>query len=287
MLVTGMSEAEKALLSVLRGYGLTGREAEVYLFLAKNGSLKAQDISNGLSMHKAQVYRIVKKLQGMGIVESTIELPMRFTAIPLERLINQSIGSKREEARLLEEKKSSLLDYWESISPQETSSPSQRFMVLKGMDKITSTILRMISEAEDELLAVITMSVITRAFRREFLEALFERKIGFRVLVHIVEDNFKIVKIAYEQVSHAREKQSLIMEGRHIDLDSMVCPRFFIKDGNESIMFVTPEEYVDSEEEIAFWTNSPLLIYAQLLFEELWRNATPIEQKLSELENRA
>ena len=284
--VTHMSEAEKALSSIFKSYGLTDREAEVYLFLTKNESLKAKDISNGIRMHKAQVYRILKKLQGMGIVEATVEFPMRFTTIPFERFINQRIDSKREEVRLLEEKKPSLLDYWESISIQETPFLSHRFMVLKGSDKIASTMLRMISEAEDELLAVITMSVVSRAYRREFIEALLDRKIRLRVLVHVTEDNYELVKVANDRVSLAKDKLGLSMEGRHVDLDSRGCLRFFIKDGNESVLFITPEEGVDSEEEIALWTNSPLLIYAQTLFEELWRNATPIREKLCEFETQ-
>ncbi len=284
--MTGMNEAEKNLSSIFKGYGLTDREADLYLFLAKNGGIKAQDISNGIGMHKAQVYRILKKLQGMGIVESTIEFPMRFTTIPFERFIDQRIASKREEVRLLEEKKAGLLDYWESLSPRETLFPSHRFMVLKGSDKIASTLLRMISEAEDELLAVVTMSVVSRAYRREFIEALFERKIGLRVLVHVTEDNFELVKVVNDRVSLVNDKLGFSREGRHVDLDSRGCLRFFIKDGNESVLFITPEEGVDSEEEIAFWTNSPLLIYAQTLFEELWRNATPLREKLCDIETQ-
>jgi sugar-specific transcriptional regulator TrmB len=121
----------KNILKVLRDYGLTDAEAEVYIFLAKIGVQKARDISSSLKMNKAQSYRIAKDLEKRGMVEQTLESPSRFTAIPFEKLLDVIVRGKRDEANLLEDEKDDLLSYWRSMIVDRTSSSStERVMVL-------------------------------------------------------------------------------------------------------------------------------------------------------------
>ena len=63
---------EDKITPLLRGFGLTEKESEVYVFLAKSGVQKAGEVSKRLRMHKAQVYRILEVLQSKGLVESTL-----------------------------------------------------------------------------------------------------------------------------------------------------------------------------------------------------------------------
>ena len=115
---------DKNILEVLRDFGLTDTEAEVYIFLAKSCVQKARDISSSLKMNKAQVYRILKDLEKRAIIEQTLQSPSRFTAIPFEKLLDTIIRGKRNAVNLLEDKRDDLLAYWKSVTVDKTSSSS-------------------------------------------------------------------------------------------------------------------------------------------------------------------
>jgi len=57
---------DEFIINTLKDLGLTEKESEVYIFLAKRGILKSKEVSKGLKMHKAQVYNILKNLQAEG-----------------------------------------------------------------------------------------------------------------------------------------------------------------------------------------------------------------------------
>lgn len=90
--------SEETVRKVLRDFGLTDKETDVYIFLAKHGVMKGGEISKQTKTHKALIYRILKSLQSKGLVESTLEFPARFTAVPFENVIDLNIRAKQEEA---------------------------------------------------------------------------------------------------------------------------------------------------------------------------------------------
>jgi sugar-specific transcriptional regulator TrmB len=87
---------------VLTDYGLTDKEADIYIFLAKHGVLKGGEIVTRMKTHRALVYRILKSLQTKGLVETTLESPARFSAVPFETFLDLNIKAKRDEAALIE-----------------------------------------------------------------------------------------------------------------------------------------------------------------------------------------
>ena len=100
---------------VLRDFGLTEKEAEIYILLAKSGVLRGGEIVARSRKHRAQVYRILKILQPRGLVETTLEAPTRFTAVPFEAFLDLNIRAKRDEAALIEKEKQELLVDWNRI----------------------------------------------------------------------------------------------------------------------------------------------------------------------------
>ena len=107
--VAGLSE--ETIKRVLSNSGLTEKEAEVYILLAKHNPLKTTEIAKLLKKDNAQVFHILKKLQVKGFVESTLEFPARYTVVPFETILNSIIKTKREEVNFIEDAKKDLLDY--------------------------------------------------------------------------------------------------------------------------------------------------------------------------------
>ena len=63
----------------LRNFGLSEKQAEIYIFLGKRGPLKGGEITKRLKMNKGQVYRILRKLQKKGLVEEIAECRLSYS----------------------------------------------------------------------------------------------------------------------------------------------------------------------------------------------------------------
>jgi sugar-specific transcriptional regulator TrmB len=83
--------SEETIKQVLKDLGLTDKEGEMYVFLAKHEALRSGEITKLIKMDKAEVYRVLTNLQTKGLVEKTIESPTRFTSTPFERAIDSFI----------------------------------------------------------------------------------------------------------------------------------------------------------------------------------------------------
>ena len=100
----------------LKNFGLTEKEADAYILIAKSGPIKGVDISKLMKRNKGQVYRLLKSLQKRGLVESSFESPTRFFAVPFETALDLFAKTKRDEAALIEESTKDLLKDWKKIN---------------------------------------------------------------------------------------------------------------------------------------------------------------------------
>ena len=79
---------QEKVLKTLESLGLADYEANVYIFLAKKGPIKAINAAKGLKTSKQRLYPILKKLQSKGIVNSTLERPAKFSAVQFEKVLD-------------------------------------------------------------------------------------------------------------------------------------------------------------------------------------------------------
>ena len=80
--------SENGIKKVLMDFGLTEKETEIYIFLARHGALRGGEISKRTKTHRGLIYRILGSLQSKGLVETTLESPARFTAVQFEKFID-------------------------------------------------------------------------------------------------------------------------------------------------------------------------------------------------------
>ena len=119
MVSEGGFTGDETIREMLRNFGLTDKEAEVYIFLSKRGTLKCREISKGMKRHAAQIYRILKILQNKGLLQLTLEAPTRFAAVPFETVLDHQIKAKHDEAVRMEQSRREILTYWKTIRQPE------------------------------------------------------------------------------------------------------------------------------------------------------------------------
>jgi sugar-specific transcriptional regulator TrmB len=102
-------------LQLLKSFGFSRVEAEVYIYLAKKGPSKGKDLTIGLKMTKQQLYPALRELKKKKIVTSRHERTALFSALTLEELLNRHVRTNLEQAGIIKETKEEMLDYWRNM----------------------------------------------------------------------------------------------------------------------------------------------------------------------------
>ena len=110
------------MLKTLINLGFRQRDAEVYVFLALNGTHKASDLAKANGVCKQEVYRALKKLQNQEIVSGTQEVPAQFSALPFDKLLDLLKKANLKEAKRIEQNKDSLLALWDSTVKEKQAN---------------------------------------------------------------------------------------------------------------------------------------------------------------------
>jgi len=278
---------QEPVIKTLIELGLTRRDSEVYLLLAKRGQLRVRDMSRTLKLNRQQLHRSLKSLQSKGIVTSTLERPARFSAIPFEKAIDIFIKAKMEEVQRLQRNKDEVLSNWRSVEVGETIDSSARFMIMEGRNYIYSKILQMINETKHQLSVMSSVPGLVRASQFGLFDAVFKHplksEIQFRVLTELSRENLDAAKALLK----IKPEAEFICEARSINSGLRLIPRLVIKDEEEIILFIFHErDKLPSEaEDAGLWTNSKALVHAfRALFNELWHSAMNIQKKIVEIE---
>jgi sugar-specific transcriptional regulator TrmB len=69
--------SQENLKNALQNFGATEKEAEVYIFLSKHGTLGTGQIAKQMKKNRGLVYRILHSLEQKRLVEATLESPAR------------------------------------------------------------------------------------------------------------------------------------------------------------------------------------------------------------------
>ena len=276
----------KTIEQTLRKIGLTDKEADIYIFLAKHGVLSGGEISKQTKMHRPLVYRILKKLEKKGLVESTLESPIRFFSVPFEKVLDENIKMKYEEASSLEKAKNSLLSDWEKIGSSIIEPDVGKFFVIKGNRKIYSRIAHMIRQTKKEFSAILSVPELVRNEQFGVFDSIYthplKSKIKFQFLTELSPQNLEAMKLL-----NLKLKTGLDLKATSPSSSFALLPRMVIRDKVEGLFFISPKTslHTGGKDEICICTNNPSLVQAlKGIFEELLRYSIAIEKKIFEME---
>lgn len=278
--------SEKEVTRFLQILGLSKREIQVYMFLAKSGVQSTSFVAKRLKMERVQAYRTFKKLQEKGYIEATLERPTRFTIVPFEALVDSFINAKKNEVANLNDQKQDLLTAWQSISAPESEYPVAKFSIITGKKKIHSKMLNMIEESK----AQVTILTTALGFVQEDIAGIFdsavnptnERNVQFQIITDITPENLKIV----ERMERNIWKDKLNFKLRHVNMNSKFFPRFLIKDEEEAILYAPfgNEASVLNLEDEGLWINDKMFISVlKAFFVQMWHNGVDASRRIEEL----
>jgi sugar-specific transcriptional regulator TrmB len=278
----------KTVENVLKDLGLTEKEIEVYVFLAKHGVLKSREVARQVRKDKAQVLRILKSLQNKGLVESTLEAPKRFVVVPFENVLDAFVKAKRDEATLIENAKKDLLLHWKSIGRPQIEAPIEKFVVIEGANKIYSKISQMLKETKNQLSLISSVPSLLRA-EMSLFDVVSSHPLRSRIQVRILTEFTGQSSNAINALLERASKIGINFRGKNPDLGMRPFPRMAIRDDEEVLLFITQRTEAPKTKKFdtSLWTNCKTLVQTfSTVFEDLWRNATDIQQENIEGDTR-
>jgi sugar-specific transcriptional regulator TrmB/CBS domain-containing protein len=278
--------SEKDVTKFLQALGLSKREIEVYMFLAKRGVQSTSFVSKKLRMERVHAYRTFKRLQEKGFIEATLERPTRFTVVPFEGLLESFINAKKTEVNNLDEQKESLLASWRTISAPESEYTIAKFSVIIGKKKIHSKMLNMVEESKKGVLVLTTgLGLIQEDIAGVFdgiLHSALERNVQFKIITDISQKNLAIAESIDKEIS----TKNVDVECRHVNLNSKFFPCFLIKDGEEAILHGSSgaEPSVLNLEDEGLWINDKMFVSVlKAFFVQMWQSAVNATRRIDEL----
>ena len=270
--------------------GLSEKETRIYLILAKNGPAKASEIHQKLKIDRVQIYRLLRNLQGKGIIECTFEYPASYIAVPFRKLLNLQIRTKKEEAKSLEERMEELIAQFDIKQPEVEKTSVDRFMVLDGIANIYSKIGQMIQQAKKTVIVVSSNYGIISAYNAGLFDYGFNHplkdKLWSRFLTNLSAIGTQIETT--KEIIDKMKRTPLNFEYNIGDFGAGLFPRFVLKDENELILFLKMAEENPSviQNETGLWTNNQVLVHAFIaFFEEMWSKSRKIFDEIEETEN--
>lgn len=253
---TNFEEVRDALVS----FGLTPNQSKVFFYLGKIGAKTASDIAKAVNIPRSETYHLLTALQNKGIVEASFQHPIQFTALSIKNAVNLLINTETERLNKLKKSGPELEEMWEKIpgaTSNEEEESEEKFKVLQGGNQVNSKIFDMILNAKKECRVLGSEKDFIKFYHANFLDALEEQKIDYKLLTSITEKSKGIL----DNIDKTKIKKlgSSVKEN--------LC--FLIKDDDEVLFFIKNEG--NNKEMRAIWTNSETIIYSKaLLFNNLW-----------------
>ena len=271
---------------MLKLFGLTEKETEVYLYLAKQGVKKTSQIAKALKTNKGLVYRILKRLEQKELVEITLESPSRFIVVPFEKLIDTYIELRRDEAAFIENKKQQLLSDWKKIGHPEPEFPVEKFSVIEDEKKVFHKICEMVYKTKKEFVSIATVQGLLRAEKYGVLDCMLNHplrsEIKIRYITRLNDENVTSLKFLLKKFDSL-----FSLKGKHSHFQDNIFPRLAIRDKEEILLFITDQQqnnsgYVDT----ALCTNCKLILQSFYeVFQDTWNKSSDIENVIQEIEN--
>lgn len=256
------------LLHAMGRFGLSEREALLYLALLRRGPATARELSRETHLDRVVAYRILDTMRGKGNLEVTAERPRRYAPVDPQLLFDRYLRRDRTALEQNEKIARELVDALPTLT-QGTESEAPRFQVLTGTSSLYHQLREMVLRAEAELAVMLTYRSLQESFEfgmHQWLPRFLQKGGRFRLILE----------------SDLRSRHLLrrfLVVGRRYPLAEVrqLHPqptRITIVDRREAIVFLVPEARSSQIEEIAVWTNNRDFVSGQLLyFNTVWESA--------------
>lgn len=251
----------------LLGFGFTGEQAEIYLFLLRIGPCPAGIIARRLEISRMKAYRTLKALEERGLVNRIIGRPMKFVAAPMKEALETYIDEVRAKLSKLETTEGEIVEQLDLLTQNiESSMGEPIFRIYQGRQQIYDLLVQMCARASEEIYIATTgndLARLTLLGIDDNLKASAKEGTRISVLTQIEERNSEDIEGIFDLISV-----------RHLSLPAPI--RFVVIDKKEALTTVAMDDSMSmtTQNDTGIWTNASSYVTAmKVFFDALWRTA--------------
>jgi sugar-specific transcriptional regulator TrmB len=266
---------QQALIEKLEAFGLSAKEAHLYVLLLKYGPKTTGELAKLLHSYRVDIYRILETLAEKGMIEESVEKPTKYAAVAVDAALAGAMMRHAYELRLMEENRDEVLRLaQEYLSSEALADDLYTFKVIKGRSNTLAIMEQLVNAAEARIVFISSLVGISTLSSSGILEHCIdaaERGVRVRYITEILPRN----------ISSAQEALAGGIDVRHYNNYAGI--RFLVADARESMTTITFDALRHGKDatDTAFWTNSPEYgQYLEASFELLWDAATDATQRV-------
>jgi sugar-specific transcriptional regulator TrmB len=270
-------------IQTLIGLGLTALQAKIYLTLVKSGKATIKGISVAAKVDRADVYRVVIKLQNKGLVEKMIASPATFKATPIKDGISFLLQEKNMEYTTLQKKTEELLTNYQNNSyNSSTQTEDSQFFIISEKTLLYKTLDELNNSVQKSLDVAGTWER-SRGALFDFEFEVFKKALKRGVRIHWITETHE------EDTSTLKALQTL-QKSPLFELRYFVPPiplQTAVYDNREVSMCIA---LPTCDEVTSIWSNNPMFVrVVSNYWEEVWNgglkdyaanSSKPLKQKL-------
>jgi sugar-specific transcriptional regulator TrmB len=164
-------EPQFSKLQVLMDLGLTKVQAKVYLALVESDSSRTSAISKISRVAQPDVYRILPKLQQLGLVEKIIKKPLEYRAIPMNDGISLLLETRTSQYEKVRSEAKILLSTAKKEKPKKKQIDIPQFVLIPKRT-VTERIRTSIEKAQLSIDLVLSWKRFSQGIASAFAESI-------------------------------------------------------------------------------------------------------------------
>lgn len=264
-------------LKILIGLGLTSRQSKIYLATLQLEKATAKAIAGISGVRRENVYRIIPKLQKIGLIEEIITHPVHFKAVPIKDAVHILLNRRKKYTSELEQSAKNFIRLMKEKSTKEfVYEENGQFLLIPGKRALIQKKFKAIKNTQ------ISLDIVTN-----YLRYFHGSSIYFEMFREALNRGVQI-RVAIQAPKYSSESLSLSMENRIIkELEknpsfeircspSLITTIIGIFDNKEVCIITSP--YLKIEDSPALWTNHNSLVeLAQSYFETIWNKSLELQ----------
>jgi sugar-specific transcriptional regulator TrmB len=260
----------------LMGFGLSEKEAQLYVHLLKYGPKPPSLLAKSLKTYREDVYRTLTGLIDKDMVSPSLETPMVYAAVDLDIALDTALKKRESELHELEKRKREL----QEISKQQRLRPSDEFhafKILKSVKDVLAVAIPLLNSLKKEFLGCINEPAMVAA-------SLYGINDTCKKLIDRGGKVRGITDLSHSTMEIAQQQLDIGMEMRHFEQYRGIL--FVVFDRQSSISAISADiRHVSLNEPLlALWSDDPTYAeYLASIFEMLWEQSIPAAQWIEEL----
>jgi sugar-specific transcriptional regulator TrmB len=259
---------QEDLVAKLANFGFTVNQAKVYLSIAQSGKTRVGRISSGTQLHRQDIYKLLPKLERMGLITKTIDKPFMIEAIPIDEALETLISKEKEKANeRISHLENSLKEVIAAIQMQPEIKEEAQFTLLTN-DEAIKNIGRLIFKRKRKNFKIVaSMEQITKPglhYFREFLQIIADHEARLKLIIVAAEDKEEVRQIV-EKIApnNGQLKVKLI--------NNCVCKNYQVIDNRG--VWISTQKKTEAGFPCLFWTNDLNIVATyRENFEITWMN---------------